>query len=58
MLNIQHTLILIVILVIFSITFMTDMDGFGMSPGTLDQLASTSVHPQRLNNNNGMYLLF
>ncbi len=73
MISPQHTLILIVILAITSISFVAVdgfgmsweaptqtlpihnyiVDGFGMSPGTLDQLQSTSVHPMRR-----PYLLF
>jgi hypothetical protein len=42
----KHTLLLIVILAAASIYFI--VDGFyGMSPGTLDQLQSTSVNPIR-----------
>ncbi len=64
-----QTLLLIVILAIASIFFVAAdgfgmsweaptqtlpiVDGFGMSPGTLDQLQSTSVHPMRR-----PYLLF
>ena len=58
MLRIQHTLIIIVILVVVSMVFMSSESFYGMSPGTLDQLRSTSVYPQRLNNKNGMYLMF
>jgi hypothetical protein len=58
MLRIQYTIILIVVFAIMSMFFMGPESFYGMSPGTLDQLSSTSVHPQRLNSTHGMYLLF
>ena len=48
MLNIQQTLILIVILVVFSMVFMASESFYGMSPGTLTQLSSTSVEPRKM----------
>ncbi len=53
MISPKHTLLLIVILAITSIFFVAAESFYGMSPGTLDQLQSTSVHPIRR-----PYLLF